>query len=119
VALLALAGAGWWKERFIRDQYYWRAIMEPRVMTVAQEKEKAANPGSEFAECLTGCPTMIVVPAGTFMMGSPENEKGRDKDEEPRHEVTITKPFAVGKTEGDVCRVGCLCGRWRLCEGVR
>ncbi|MBK7848428.1 MAG: formylglycine-generating enzyme family protein [Zoogloea sp.] len=30
-------------------------------------------------------------------MGSPENEKGRSTDEGPRHEVTIARPFAVGR----------------------
>jgi formylglycine-generating enzyme required for sulfatase activity len=98
-ALLALAGVGWWRQDFLRDQYYWRAKMGPHALTVAQEKEKAANPGSDFKECATGCPTMIVVPAGKFMMGSPESEKDRSKDEGPPHEVTIAKPIAVGKTE--------------------
>jgi formylglycine-generating enzyme required for sulfatase activity len=40
---------------------------------------------------------MVVVPAGSFMMGSPEGEEGRDKDEGPQHVVTIGKAFAVGK----------------------
>jgi formylglycine-generating enzyme required for sulfatase activity len=97
-ALLALAGVGWWQQDFLREQYHWRAIMGPRVLTAEQEKEKA-KPGSEFAECLTGCPTMVVVPAGRFMMGSPESEKGRSESEGPQREVTIAKPFAVGRTE--------------------
>jgi formylglycine-generating enzyme required for sulfatase activity len=36
--------------------------------------------------------------AGTFMMGSPANEKDRD-DEEHQHKVTITKPFFIQTTE--------------------
>jgi formylglycine-generating enzyme required for sulfatase activity len=89
-------------------QYHWRVLMGPSVLTPAQEKEKAANPGSDFTECATGCPTMVVVPAGKFMMGSPESEKGRDESEGPQHEVTIAKPFAAGRTEvtfaeWDVC----------------
>lgn len=32
--------------------------------------------GSVFRDC-TSCPEMVVVPAGTFVMGSPESEKGR------------------------------------------
>lgn len=31
------------------------------------------------------------IPAGRFMMGSPENEEGRDDDEGPQHEVTISQ----------------------------
>jgi len=42
-------------------------------------------------------PEMVVVPAGSFMMGSPESEEGRDDDEGPQHAVTIPQPFAVGK----------------------
>ena len=44
-------------------------------------------------------PEMVTVPAGTFMMGSPPNEPGWSKSEEPAHPVTIAKPFAVGKYE--------------------
>ncbi len=38
---------------------------------------------------------MVLIPAGTFMMGSPENEKER-KEEEKQHEVSITRPFYMG-----------------------
>jgi len=70
----------------------------PTVLTAEQEREKAANPGSEFKECVS-CPVMVVVPAGKFTMGSPKNEPGRDNDEGPQHAVTISKPFAVSKYE--------------------
>lgn len=42
-------------------------------------------------------PELVVLPAGRFLMGSPENEKGRSSEEGPRHEVTIVHPFAVGR----------------------
>jgi formylglycine-generating enzyme required for sulfatase activity len=45
------------------------------------------------------CPEMVEVPAGSFMMGSPETEKLRDPDEGPQHPVTLRSAFAVGKHE--------------------
>lgn len=58
---------------------------------LAQERLKA---GSTFRDCPT-CPEMVVVPQGSFMMGS---TRGR-YDEKPVHQVTIAKPFAVSKYE--------------------
>ena len=51
-----------------------------------------------FRDCAT-CPEMVVVPAGSFTMGSPADEPNREDDEGPQHRVTISKPFAVGKYE--------------------
>ena len=41
---------------------------------------------------------MIKCPAGNFMMGSPEKERGRGREKnETQHKVTISKPFYIGK----------------------
>ncbi|MDR1519982.1 MAG: SUMF1/EgtB/PvdO family nonheme iron enzyme [Planctomycetota bacterium] len=37
----------------------------------------------------------VKIPAGTFLMGSPASERGRD-DSEVQHEVTLTKAFYMG-----------------------
>ncbi len=42
---------------------------------------------------------MVVIPAGEFVMGSLESEKGRSSNEGPQHRVKIGQPFAVGKYE--------------------
>jgi formylglycine-generating enzyme required for sulfatase activity len=41
---------------------------------------------------------MVLIPAGKFLMGSPTTEVGRNKDE-TQHEVTLTKPYYLGKHE--------------------
>ena len=42
--------------------------------------------------------TFVQIPAGTFVMGSPSSEPGRDGDE-TQHRVTLTKPFYLQTTE--------------------
>ena len=42
--------------------------------------------------------TFNIIPAGTFIMGSPEDETDRE-DHEHQHKVTISKPFYVQTTE--------------------
>ncbi len=40
---------------------------------------------------------LALIPGGTFLMGSPEDEDGRYDDEGPCHAVTITRPFWLGR----------------------
>lgn len=44
-------------------------------------------------------PGLVWVPAGTYWMGSPADEYGRDDDESPLHEVTISRGFWIGSRE--------------------
>jgi formylglycine-generating enzyme required for sulfatase activity len=41
---------------------------------------------------------MLPIPGGSFLMGSPDSEKGRSADEGPQHPVQV-KPFWMGKCE--------------------
>ncbi|NNE23805.1 MAG: SUMF1/EgtB/PvdO family nonheme iron enzyme [Rhizobiales bacterium] len=62
---------------------------------------RAHTPGETFKDC-DQCPEMVVLPAGSYIMGAPESEKRHYTDnynEGPQHKVTIQKPFAVGKFE--------------------
>lgn len=54
--------------------------------------------GDVFSDC-TVCPSMVVVPAGSFTMGSPSTETGRFDAEGPQRTVTIGSSFAVGRYE--------------------
>ncbi|WP_295443859.1 formylglycine-generating enzyme family protein [uncultured Thiodictyon sp.] len=42
-------------------------------------------------------PELTIIPAGRFIMGSPEDEVERAGDEGPQHEVTLSRPFAIGR----------------------
>jgi formylglycine-generating enzyme required for sulfatase activity/uncharacterized caspase-like protein len=110
------------------------ALASASASTTAPKRELAplptlANPrdrlgalvpgsGQEARDCYDvdpvrnlACPEMVVLPAGSFTMGSPDNESGRDTDEGPLRTVTIAQPFAVGKfevtfDEWDACVAG-------------
>ena len=53
--------------------------------------------GKIFRDC-PGCPEMVVIHSGSFDMGSPDSEAGRDDSEGPVHRVNVAS-FALGKTE--------------------
>ncbi len=59
--------------------------------------------GVAFRDCPT-CPELAVVPAGSFLMGSPTSEPGRGEDEDDtagpggeRVAVSLPRPFAIGR----------------------
>ena len=57
--------------------------------------------GQSFQDCPNACPEMVVIPPGTYMMGSRADDphQGKDGEEQPRHRVTIKYAFAAGKFE--------------------
>jgi formylglycine-generating enzyme required for sulfatase activity len=79
-------------------------------ITVGENERRCFKPGAgkteHFKDCAT-CPEMVVVPAGSFTMGAPENEFER-RDGEARLRVSIAVPFAVDRfavtfDEWDAC----------------
>lgn len=58
------------------------------------------QPLSRFADC-PDCPEMIVIPAGTLLMGSLDTEwtAVQDRHEGPRQAVQVAEAFAVGRFE--------------------
>ncbi|MBS3745364.1 MAG: SUMF1/EgtB/PvdO family nonheme iron enzyme [Wenzhouxiangellaceae bacterium] len=61
------------------------------------------EPGQLFQDDLEGMdaygPAMVVIPSGSFMMGSPEDEEGRVDNEGPRFRVVFGRGFALGQNE--------------------
>ncbi|MGD9804482.1 MAG: formylglycine-generating enzyme family protein [Hyphomicrobiaceae bacterium] len=61
------------------------------------QSRKGRTSESSFRDC-SSCPLMMPVPAGSFMMGSPDTEPLRVSDEGPQRQVSIPA-FAISKYE--------------------
>jgi formylglycine-generating enzyme required for sulfatase activity len=76
---------------------------QPRPSTPPPAAAQAAGSypvqvGRSFRDC-SDCPELMVIPAGQFIMGSPETEAGRYNNEGPQRVVTLRAPLAVGVFE--------------------
>lgn len=71
---------------------------QPDAEAKASSAQKKLAPRDVFRDCDV-CPEMVVIPAGHFLMGSPDSDKERSSDEGPQHPVTIPDPFAIAKYE--------------------
>jgi formylglycine-generating enzyme required for sulfatase activity len=52
--------------------------------------------GQAFRDCAQ-CPAMVVIPAGSGLIGSPVSESGHEPSEEPRRSIRFARPFAVSR----------------------
>ncbi len=102
VAVIVAGLAAFENEQLLRNAYFWLAYVRGHPLNV--DAERLLKPSASFWECAKTnekysvyCPEMVVMPAGTFLMGSPEDEKGRSDDEGPQHRVTIPRNFAVSR----------------------
>ena len=109
---------GWINQSHIKDEWHWYTTERPFLAAniwpylLTASAEQALKPLDTFRECTPKqqdkdyCPDMVVVPAGSFVMGSPDG--AGDDTEHPQHPVTIARPFAVSKfeltfDEWDIC----------------
>ncbi len=71
------------------------------MRTTPEKSPPKSPPTSAGGDLITNTIGMKLklIPAGEFMMGSPDDEKDRYEDEGPQHKVRITKPFYMGVTE--------------------
>jgi len=70
------------------------SVAELNAAGKKREEKKRAELEEERRAC-PYCPEMVVIPVGSFEMGS----NSGDADENPVHRVTIGRAFAMGKTE--------------------
>jgi formylglycine-generating enzyme required for sulfatase activity len=110
---------GWINQAYIVDQWRWWTVTRPYASNqvwpylLSTAKEHALKAGDSFKECAQDCPVMVVVPAGTFIMG-----RGPPDTERPLHPVTFAKSFAVSKYEltfadWEACVTGGGCNGYR------
>lgn len=71
-------------------------VLEVKDASASTEAEM--KPYQEIIEQADVKFEMLPIPGGTFLMGSPEDEEGREDDEGPQREVEIS-PFWMAKTE--------------------
>ncbi|MBK7117496.1 MAG: formylglycine-generating enzyme family protein [Proteobacteria bacterium] len=83
------------------------------IAPVASAAGRQPKPGARIQEC-RNCPELVVLPAGTFLMGSPASEPERDPDE-PQHRVTLTRSFAIA-TKAVTWNQWEACARDNWCE---
>ena len=84
--------------RRLRQWGYPVALKPKPVVQIGPAASTSLKADDTFRDC-PACPEMVVVPAGSFLMGSPEAEDGRKANEGPQHRVRIGEPFAVGRFE--------------------
>jgi formylglycine-generating enzyme required for sulfatase activity len=73
-----------------------RRIEEARVYGGLKPGQTIRDP---FLDSETRAPELVVIAAGSFVMGSPASEQGREEWEGPEHRVTFRRGFAIGRTE--------------------
>ncbi len=75
------------------------------ALTATAQAQQPRRGGTHTLRDCADCSTMIVVPGGTFTMGSPRSEAGHKADEEPATRVKVAS-FALSETDVTV-------GQWR------
>ncbi len=75
---------------------------DPQIKNRTIEKQtaqkKSAEAGSKVFTNSIGM-QLRLIPAGSFLIGSPDSEEDREGHEGPQHKVTLTKPYYIGVCE--------------------
>lgn len=87
---------------------YISAIDDRPAARLRRSREFEQNSTPEIAPRPEGAPEMVVIRPGRFLMGSPQDQKRRDRNEGPQVSVSIDYAFEIGRYEVTF-------DNWRLC----
>ena len=113
LAIMIAGAVAWRNQSALKEYAYWFTNVRPYVLTGAKEHDLI--PGKNFHEC-TDCPEMVVVRAGTFMMGTPKGQIDKMGKESPAPAKRIPTPQSHDRFT--LCR-GQIRDDRRTMEGVR
>lgn len=105
--VIAIQGGQYEQAEALIGQLATVSVQEMRAEELRTQLDNARNyashkPGDVLRDPIASGgqgPEMVVIPLGSFQMGSPNNEAGRQKNEGPRFEVRFSRGFAVSRTE--------------------
>jgi formylglycine-generating enzyme required for sulfatase activity len=86
---MLLGVLAWLKQDYLWRQFQFYTVTRPYIRSqifpyaLSAATEQALRPGDSFRECARDCPEMLVVPEGSFMMGSSADEAVRALNEGP------------------------------------
>ncbi|MCA9016544.1 MAG: formylglycine-generating enzyme family protein, partial [Planctomycetaceae bacterium] len=86
-----------WKGQNIGFRVVQEATQQARTASIAQSPKTDEKQIQVIKDPRAG--ELVFIPAGTFLMGAPENEKGAWPFEKPQHKVEIKTGFYIGKYE--------------------
>jgi formylglycine-generating enzyme required for sulfatase activity len=87
-----------------RRQLSWAGVLEqrpdPKVVTDPKHRAAIEKTGLPWRviDRASGI-EMVLIPAGSYLRGGSKDDPEADGDEKPAHQVAITRPFYLGRTE--------------------
>ena len=75
----------------------WIALLLTLTFTLCSAMPAGAAPDTQYTNSIGM--EFILIPSGSFMMGSDPNFGNNHRDESPLHKVSISQPFYLGKYE--------------------
>jgi formylglycine-generating enzyme required for sulfatase activity len=71
--------------------------LRQREEALARREEETSRPRQALGPFVDLGMEFVLIPAGEFLMGSPDSDKDAGDSEKPQHKIIISQPFYLGK----------------------